>query len=564
MTSMTTAIPILDRLHSLITEWESECVEFKDANDNFPTSEIGKYFSALANEANLRGVGSAWLVFGVENKKRQIIGTKYREDSARLQSLKHQIAQGTDPSTTFREIHEVLTAEGERVLLLEIPPAPKGMPIAWNGHFYARDGESLAALSLVKQDEIRKQSIHEDWSSVLCRNATLKDLSPEALRRAREIFVERQRDRIPETTIRAWDDMTFLEKLSLASGGSLNRACLLLLGNPETELHINPSVAEMSWKLEGPETDYEHFGPPFLLNTSLLFQKIRNLRLTLLPPGQLIPVEMKKYDQRVVLEALHNCIAHQDYSRCERILVIERMSELEIRNAGSFFEGTPADYIASNRTPSSYRNRTLAQAMMRLRMIDTMGLGIREVMFRGQAERYFPLPDYDLSDPTHVVVKIQGRFIDENYSRTLLTHAELPWPEVLALDSVQKGREPEDAALQSLRKKGLVEGRRPALRVASDVAAATEETAEYIRFRAFDDGYFCDLILDYLRTFQKGRRADFERLLAGKLSSALTTEQQENKINNLLQKLRREGKICSEGRAKTSVWTLPKAHGGQR
>jgi ATP-dependent DNA helicase RecG len=153
-----------------------------------------------------------------------------------------------------------------------------------------------------------------------------------------------------------------------------------------------------------------------------------------------------------------------------------------------------------------------------------------------------------------VVVKIQGRFLDENYSRTLLTHAELPWPEVLALDAVQKGREPEDDALHSLRKKGLVEGRKPALRVASDVAAATEETAEYIRFRAFDDGYFCDLILDYLRTFQVGRRADFERLLAGKLSSALSEKQKEDKINNLLQKLRKKGSIRSEGKTRSGVW----------
>jgi hypothetical protein len=50
--------------------------------------------------------------------------------------------------------------------------------------------------------------------------------------------------------------------------------------------------------------------------------------------------------------------------------------------------------------------------------------------------------------------------------------------------------------------------------VASDAAAATEETAEYIRFRGLDDGYFCDLILDYLQTFHQGRRGDFERLLA--------------------------------------------------
>ncbi len=53
-------------LQRLLAAWESECVEFMDANDNFSTSEIGKYFSALSNEANLRGLSAAWLVFGVD------------------------------------------------------------------------------------------------------------------------------------------------------------------------------------------------------------------------------------------------------------------------------------------------------------------------------------------------------------------------------------------------------------------------------------------------------------------------------------------------------------------
>ena len=51
-------IDLQSLLPSLIAGWEGECVEFKEANDNFPTSDIGKYFSALANEANLRGVES--------------------------------------------------------------------------------------------------------------------------------------------------------------------------------------------------------------------------------------------------------------------------------------------------------------------------------------------------------------------------------------------------------------------------------------------------------------------------------------------------------------------------
>lgn len=552
---MSEPLPLSAKLEALISGWEGECVEFKDANDNFPTSDIGKYFSALANEANLRGVESGWLVFGVNNA-RQIVGTEFRRDPARLLGLKHQIAQNTDPSTSFREIHEYVDAAGRRVILFEIPAAPRGIPIAWNGHFHARVGESLTALSLAKQDEIRSQSVGEDWSAVFCAHATLDDLEPDALARARDVFVSKYGDRISEETIRGWDDLTFLEKSALAVGGRLKRAALILLGKPECLHHLSPYVAELSWKLEGPELAYEHFGPPFFLNTSRLYQLIRNIRLTLLPPGQMIPLELAKYDQRIVLEALHNCIAHQDYTRCERVLVIERPTELVFQNAGTFFDGTPGDYVANNRTPTRYRNRALAQAMVHLRMIDTMGFGIRDVMFKGQARRFFPLPDYDLSDPGHVVLRLQGRFIDENYSRALLSHENLPWSDVLALDAIQKGLPPSDESLQSLRRKGLVEGRKPALHVAASVAAATGDTANYIRHRAFDDAYYCDLILEYLRAFDRGKRSDFERLLSGKLSEVLNDRQKSAKVHNLLQKLRREGKIVSEGRTLATWWKL--------
>lgn len=62
-------------LNNLIQTWENEVVEFKEAGDNYPTRDIGKYFSALANEANLRGLEKAWLVFGVNDKTRTITNT---------------------------------------------------------------------------------------------------------------------------------------------------------------------------------------------------------------------------------------------------------------------------------------------------------------------------------------------------------------------------------------------------------------------------------------------------------------------------------------------------------
>ena len=189
-------------------------------------------------------------------------------------------------------------------------------------------------------------------------------------------------------------------------------------------------------------------------------------------------------------------------------------------------------------------------------------------MFKGQARRFFPLPDFDVSDSNHVILRIQGRFIDENYSRTLLSHEDLPWPEVLALDAIQKGMEPDEEALQALRRKGLVEGRRPALHVAASIAAATGDTAEYIRHRAFDDAYYCDLILEYLRKFGHGTRADFRRLILDKISDVLNDEQKEHKVNTLLQRLRRQGKITSEGRTSAGLWRRSSEaspdHGQQR
>jgi ATP-dependent DNA helicase RecG len=550
-----TADALHARLHTLIAGWEHECVEFKEANDNYPTADIGKYFSALSNEANLRGRGTGWLIFGVRNRDRAVVGTDYREDRQRLDSLKQQIAQSTSPSSTFREIHEIRTGQG-RVLMLEIPAAPKGIPIACNGHHYARNGESLVALSLTKLDELRGQAGTDDWSAAICPAATLDDLDNAALRRARDIFAGKFADRIPEATMRGWDDATFLDQAKLTIRGNITRAALLLVGRRESTHLLNPWVAEISWKLEGEEQDYEHFHPPFLLETSRLYQRIRNVRLRLERPGELIPVELPKYDQRIVLEALHNCIAHQDYARCERVLVIERPGELVFQNAGGFFDGTPEDYVLGNRTPGRYRNRFLAEAMVNLRMIDTMGFGIRDVMFRGQMKRYLPLPDFDLNDPAHVVLHLPGRFIDANYSRALLMHGDVTLAEALALDHIQKGQLPDEAVVRTLRKRGMVEGRKGRLHVTGTVATATDTVGEYLSHRGFDDRYYCDLILEYLRTKGEARRPDIHRLLQGKLSDLLSDQQKKDKVRNLLQRLRSQGLIVSEGRTKSTLWRL--------
>ena len=72
-------------LQTLLLSPENEVVEFKEAKNSFDVNELGKYFSALSNEANLRGTDFAWLVFGVADKTREIVGTSFKNSEQSLQ-----------------------------------------------------------------------------------------------------------------------------------------------------------------------------------------------------------------------------------------------------------------------------------------------------------------------------------------------------------------------------------------------------------------------------------------------------------------------------------------------
>ena len=543
-------------LNNLIANWEDEVTEFKQAKNDYSTSDIGKYFSAIANEANLREQPKGWLVFGINNKSRSIVGTDYREDNERLQGLKMQIAENTEPSITFREIH-VLNENNpkQRVVLFEIPVAPKGMPIAWKGHYYARAGESLTSLGLDKLDEIRQQTIDTDWTAQIVPNATFDDLDELAVAKARESFARKYANRFEETEVENWSLNVFLDRAKLTINGKLTNTTIILLGKSESTHLLSPHPVQMTWKLEGAERAYEHFSPPFLLNTSSLYQKIRNIQLRILPDDALLAIEVSKYDQKVILEALHNCIAHQDYTRNGRIIVTEMPDRLIFENEGSFYEGLPNDYISGNKTPRRYRNPFLVQAMTELNMIDTMGYGIYE-MHVGQARRYFPLPDYDLSDNTCVKMTIYGSVVDPAYSRLLIQKTDLAWEDILLLDRVQKKLPLSNEAIQHLKRKGLVEGRKPNIHVSAKVAKATASKAEYIKTRAQDDDYYIKLTTDFIEKFGKASRDDIDKLLSGKLSDGLDEAQKAKKIGNLLTKMRRSEIIFNKGSRTSPEWII--------
>ena len=544
-----------DLLNALIADWESEVVEFKRASRDFSTSDIGRYFSALANEANLRDRARGWLVFGVDNKTRAVVGSAYRPERERLQGIKHDVANGLSPRMTFREVHELVIDVG-RVVMFEVPAAPRGLPVSWNGHCYAREGESLAALADDKRDEIRGQSADDDWTAVVVPEAKLADLDADALAAARAAFLTKHGDRLDADDVAGWSDAAFLEKCRLLSpNGELTRAALLLLGKPSAALYLAPHMAQLTWKLVGQETAYEHFDPPFLLATTRLYRRIRNVEIPIQPGGQMAQVRLAKYDEAIVLEALHNCIAHQDYGRHARVLVTEHPYRLVFESEGRFFDGRPEDYAAGDRTPRRYRNPTLAMGMVALNMIDTLGTGIGK-MVRGQIKRHLPLPDHDAADRDRVTLTLHGRVIDPAYSRMLISRTDLLLPDVVALDRVQKRLPISETDAKRLRKAGLVEGRRPNLHVSAGLARMTDQQAEVIATRRQDDLFLGKLVIDYLTQFGSATRPEIDGLLREKVGGGVTPTQARRRIAHLLSSMRSEGRIEVDHPGRGGRWTL--------
>lgn len=236
-------LPLLS--HLLALPAETEWLEFKEAKENFDFTKLGKYFSALSNEANLNRQSAGWLIFGI-NTHHQVVGSNYRPDRAQLDKLKKEIADKTSGRLTFTEIHEVQHPQG-RVVMFEIPPTPTGIPTAWEGHFYGRENESLSPLSLSELERIRHPA-RPDWSAQTIADATLDDLLPEAILKARQQYQEKHPHLAEQ--VDSWNDTIFLNKAKITIAGRITNTAILLLGRPESVHWLSPAQAQMTWVLK--------------------------------------------------------------------------------------------------------------------------------------------------------------------------------------------------------------------------------------------------------------------------------------------------------------------------
>lgn len=547
-------------LYGLIDNWENEVIEFKEAEKDYDRDKIGRYFSALSNEANLRGLQYGWLVFGVNNKERKIVGTGYR-NSKGLDTLKHEIGAGMTGGMSFIDIYEIFpVVDGveKRVVMFQIPAAVTAIPTGWHNQEYARDGESLVPLSEEKRERIRRQ-VRLDWSKRFIPNATMEHLDKAAVSIAREKYKQKMDDLHISAEVDKMSDEEFLERRKLVINGRVTNAAMLLLGNSAYD-YLFESVPEASWRIYDSKEmvkDYEIYKIPFITLGDRILKNIRNLTYRYMPDQMtLFPMETKQYDTWVLRELLNNCIAHSDYNLGGRIYVNEFEDKLILTNPGSFIPEGIEPILNPGYTSPFYRNQLLAEAMVMFKMIDTETTGIRRV-FHIQRERFFPLPDYDITSKERVEVTIYGKEINEKFTYLLHDNDNLNLVTVYLLDQVQKGKQVSKEAAAHLRKHKLVEGRVNNLYLSAPLAKTEEDRVQYIKNKAFDDKYYQDMVVNYLRKFGKANRAAVRDLLIDKFPDTLSPKQKERKVLTLLTALKRNGIITTDSENKRIAnWIL--------
>ena len=532
-------------------EWK----EFKNLKNSFCGDEKDDVISYVSAIANMEG---GHLVIGVHDKTLEIVGTDtYNYD--RQKAILRLTERCVNLSTEGLYIDEFITDDTNRkVWVIHIPKHLPKRPVFAHNKAWQRIEDSLVEMTAERMSAILDEPIFSetDWSAQIVADATIDDLDEVAIAKARMMF-KKVHSRIPEAEVNAWTVETFLSKCGIMKNGGITRAAIILLGKYESAFKLRPAVAQVTWTRRDEKqevVDYEHFTVPFILTVDEILSKIENLTMREMPGGTLFPDTMKQYDDYTIREALHNCIAHQDYTMQQRINFVENPTYLYYSNAGSFIPGTLENALTNEEPQAYFRNECLCRAMVDFNMIDTVSRGIKK-MFNEQWRRHFPMPDYEIDAKNRKVsVRIYGNEINEQYTNLLKTNKSLTLWDCISLDAIQKGRTIHEDIAQDLLNRGLIEGEAPNYTISLGIAKATRQLQGYTKQKGLDKEKIKQMILQYLKNAgtDGAKRDSIYEYVKDVMPQVKTHEQQLRLLGDILSALSVDKLIYAQGR----IWFL--------
>lgn len=508
------------------------------------------YVAALCNE------GGGRIVIGMHDAyPHKVVGTKQCLNA--IGQLESDIYRDMGIRPDIYELYEDKETKTGRVLVIEVPPHPIGKVYKFEDVPLMRVGEELKPMddktfiSMIQEQE-------PDFSEQICEDVCLEDLDKEAIRIMKERYAEKQKN----PTFVSLPDTQALSDLKLIVDNRITNAAVLLVGKEEIIERIYPQSKVM---LEYRNTESQiHFdsrksyGQPFFLLIDELWEEI-NRRNGSVPvrKGPYI-FDIPFFNEDVIREIVNNAFSHRDYRFGSEIIIKQYPLKFTIINGGGFPHGVSVDNLLT--TPSTPRNRLLADVLSKTGIVERSGQGIDKIFLYTLSEGK-PKPDYSQTDDFNVTATLSASVKDPGFALyvqgiqdSLPDDNKLTVFDVLALCEIRDGaKRPSDKEIAwKLEKLGFIEKHgktnaqyyilpRKYYELSGDLAGYSLKTD-------WDINQMWAVLCPFLQKYGKAKRGEINKLLGSHIS--------DKQFRNFIDELKAKGFIRTEGERGQMTYSL--------
>lgn len=376
---------------------ETPWLEFKRNNED--PQEIGEYISALANAAAMEGKANAYMLWGIDDGSRDIVGTQFYPATAKKgnQPLESWLLQLLQPRIHFR--FDEVEIDGHRVVILEIDRASH-RPVAFSGTEYIRVGEVKKTLKETPEVERRLWRIFdtvpfEEMVALerVSADEVLKLLDYPAYFDLMDIPLPANRDEI----LNALAGDQLICRCDAGGWNITNLGGILFAKKLQDFRRLRrKAVRVVQYRGVGRTETYkeQEGGKGYAGGFAGLIQYINGL----LPANEVLGKALRKnvpmYPEVAVRELVANALIHQDFSVTGAGPMVEIFDDrIEITNPGQPLVDTQR-FVD---TPPKSRNETLASLMRRMGICEERGSGIDKVVFQIELHQ-LPAPLFEIPE----------------------------------------------------------------------------------------------------------------------------------------------------------------------
>jgi ATP-dependent DNA helicase RecG len=527
--STTDILHLLNQLdHCVADDLESDVLDFKPwqgPKDDLKTA--CEYAACFAN------AGGGMVIFGVADKLRGRGAAIHGAKGYDLDVFRRGIFDGTSPGIEA-EVFEITVPEGTGMLLAVRVSEGQSKPYGTAaGLFKQRVGKNCMPLDSHAFQRAQVRSAAVDWSGSPANGLALSDLDPLQIERARQVL----RSKAPASGLLELPDEAFLCGLEALRNGQVTHAGMVLFARREVLAQHCPQ-AQFHYVLHDGETGVARND----IERLPLLEAVERMEQVF--TGPLNPekeVELGLFKLRIpqfplegVREAVLNALAHRDYLNPGEILVRHSTQELVVTSPGGFVAGiTPENILRHEAVP---RNRTLANALVKLRLVESSGIGRRRI-FRSALVFGKRRPEYS-TDGHSVTLRMFNREAHDTLARLIAQlnaqGAEVSLDQLLVLDALlaqdfidvmqaaqvlQLSKDEARRILEAmclppigvLERKGHTAA--ATFHLAKGVAKELKGKAAYTRTRGLNPIRYAEMVREYLRDHQKIENAELRELL---------------------------------------------------